>query len=273
MDCGENMREGCDASDASSAAGNTNRTDCSAPLRADRLVRGTPSAELVYKIADSLDEREQAFRLVHDVYTAERLMHPAASGMRVTPWHLSEGTNIYVAKHFQRVVCTMTSVPDGERGLPLEEIYPSEVAVLRRAGHRLAEVTCLAARQDAYSTEQGFRVFVRLVGLLFQACRFAGRERLLIAVHPRHARFYRRALGFAQIGGVRTYPSVCDQPAVACEHDLGLQADPRFPLLPDVYGVRFAKRDLVSRPLAAAERDYLNQAVIDRSTSKLSFAS
>lgn len=264
------MREGCDAS---SAVGNTNRTGCPAPLRVDRLSRGTPSAELIYKIADSRNEREQALRLVHDVYTAERLMRPAASGMRVTPWHLSEGTNIYVAKHFQRVVCTMTSVPDGERGLPLEAIYPSEVAFLRRAGHRLAEVTCLAARQDAYSTEQGLRVFVRLVGLLFQACRFAGRERLLIAVHPRHARFYRRALGFEQLGGVRMYPSVCDQPAVACEHDLGLQADPRFPLLPDVYEVRFSSRELVSHPLDAAERDHLNRAVSDPNRDALSFAS
>lgn len=270
------MREVCnagDASNASNAVGNTQRTGFHAPLRPDSPSQAEPWEKLVYKIADSRDERVQALRLVHDVYTAERLMPPTASGMRVTPWHLSEGTNIYVAKQAQRVVCTMTSVPDGEHGLPLETIYPSEVAARRRAGRRLAEVTCLAARQDAYSTEQGFRVFVRLVGLLFQACRFAGRERLLIAVHPRHARFYRRALGFEQIGGVRVYPSVCDQPAVACEHDLSRHADPRFPLLADVYRFRFASRDLVGRPLGGTEREYFQRATLDSSQKALSFAS
>ncbi len=257
---------------SSQVTGCRSRTYAPGESLADQKGSGHHPEHLIYKIADSQSERAAALRLVHEVYTAERLMPPNPSGMRVTPWHLLEGTHIYVAKWVQRVVCTMTSIPDGARGLPLETIYPKEVASRRRAGRRLAEVTCLAARQDAFSTEQGFQVFVRLVGLMFQSCRFIGIERLLIAVHPRHARFYRRALGFEQIGGIRSYPSVCGQPAVACEHDLSRHADPRFPLLRDVYRVGFPPQHLAGRPLNAVERDSLGRVVDHQLERDFAFA-
>jgi hypothetical protein len=41
-----------------------------------------------------------------------------------------------------------------------------------------------------------------------------GIDQLLIAVHPRHAKMYCRAMGFARIGDNRQYPAVNDNPAV-----------------------------------------------------------
>ena len=43
---------------------------------------------------------------------------------------------------------------------------------------------------------------------------------MLIAVHPRHASFYERFIGFTTIGRERAYQTVCNKPAVALALDL-----------------------------------------------------
>jgi hypothetical protein len=53
-----------------------------------------------------------------------------------------------------------------------------------------------------------------------QYARHRGVDELLIAVHPRHAKFYERFIGFEIIGGKRLYESVCCKPAVALALDL-----------------------------------------------------
>jgi hypothetical protein len=49
-----------------------------------------------------------------------------------------------------------------------------------------------------------------------QFARKNGVDALVIATHPRHVPIYQRTMGFVQIGGTRTYPSVRNHPAVAC---------------------------------------------------------
>ena len=213
---------------------------------------------IVFKIADSQAEREAAFELVHEMYTREHLMAPNLYGMRVTPWHLLEGTNVFVAKDRGRVIHTLSAVPDGPKGLPMESIYGDEIHSRREAGIRLAEITCLAALRDAYSGDHTFHVFVQLVGLMFQSCRLNGIERLLIAVHPRHARFYCRALGFEQVGDVKHYESVCGRPAVACEHDFSRRDVDRYRLYDEVYRHRFDPLQLMGASMQEEEREYFS---------------
>ncbi len=92
----------------------------------------------------------------------------------------------------------MTLISDDEQGIPLESVFKSEVSQRRdeSGGAYLAEVSCLASRVGYFPRGQMYHVFVRLASLMVQSARENGVERLLIACHPRHARFYEGLLGF-----------------------------------------------------------------------------
>jgi hypothetical protein len=164
-------------------------------------------------IAACRDQWRAAFRLVYEAYVGAGLAKPNVYRMRVTPYQLLPTTEIFVAARQQQVVATMSLVRDGELGLPMEAVYAEEVEGLRDAGFRLAEVSCLADRRQ--TDERSPATAMRLMSLMAQCAEQRGVDRLLIAVHPRHARFYQRFTAFEPIGGLKSYHAVCDRPAVA----------------------------------------------------------
>lgn len=173
------------------------------------------------KIAATRDEFEQAFRLLARRYQGRGYEEPSPKLFRFTPYHVLPETVTFVAKHGAAVVATLSLVPDTALlGLPLEGIFGPEVALLRREGRRLAEVTSLAD-QDL-GPREFLRVFTALIRLMFQHHVQRGGDSWVITIHPRHARFYRKALGFVPLGPRRSYPSVRDHPAEAYLLDVGL---------------------------------------------------
>jgi hypothetical protein len=216
---------------------------------------------ITYKIASCQEEREEAFRLVHDTYVTGGLMDPNAHRMRVTPWHLLPTTDLFVAIHEDEVVYTITLISDDSQGVPMDAIYPNEVDALRAAGIYFAELSCLASRRGYFSPRKMFDIFVRLNGLMIQYARYNDLQQVLIAIHPRHARFYQRALGFEQMGGPKAYEAVRGNPAVACVHDFARLDLQPYLLYDRVYATRFDWRDLLRQPMLPEERDALRRLV------------
>ena len=138
--------------------------------------------------------------------------------MRVTPYHLLPTTSVMVARYANQVISTLSLIEDGDLGLPLEQIFASQVHERRQQGLVLAEVSCLADRRK--HIQRYFSVFVRLCRLMIQCARSRGVDEVLVAVHPRHVRFYTQYLAFDQIGDERPYPLVRNHPAVALSLDL-----------------------------------------------------
>ena len=167
---------------------------------------------LQFKIAASPAERQGAFRLLYANYLRQGLGEPNQYQMRVTPFHLLHTTTIFVAKLEEEVVATLTLVADGKLGLPLEAMYGPEVQRRRSCGVPIAEVSCLADRRKSPSRFLG--TFMTLSKLMAQYARRQGVDELLAAVHPRHARFYERYLGFETIAGLAPCPHVQGQPAI-----------------------------------------------------------
>ncbi len=177
-----------------------------------------PSKSVDYRIASARAEWEAAFKLIHSSYLRAGLSEPNAFGMRITPYHLLDTTDVLIAIYEGEPILTMTLVGDGDLGLPLESIYSDEVAIRRAMGRAVAEVSCLADRR--LPVREFCPVFVGLSRLCAQYARFRGYDDLLIAVHPKHARLYRRLFGFEPIGPLRVYPAVRNRPAVALCLDL-----------------------------------------------------
>lgn len=216
---------------------------------------GCPAAEPVIKLASCVGDWMSAFTLVYEAYVHSNLALPNPCGLRVTPYQLLPTTEILIATHQDRAICTMSLVRDGRLGLPLEELYAEQVAWRRQQGIRLAEVSCFADYQSDQKT--GFTVTIALMSLAAQCAKSRGVDEALIAIHPRHVAFYERFLGFEVIGEERSYATVLDQPAVAMALDLNRLADTHPRGYARIFGAPFPSTSLDYHPMPDDLREEL----------------
>jgi hypothetical protein len=185
-------------------------------------------------------------------------MQPNAFQMRVTPYHLLPTTDVFIAVCRREIVCTVTLIGDGELGIPMETIYPTEVSSLRDQRRFFGELSCLAdCRQQSAKL---LTILTNLNGLICQYARHNGMHQLLIAVHPTHERFYRRLFGYRQIGEQKSYPLVGDRPAVAASHDFARMDVERYPMYDPSYAARYSVWELLPRPMLEDDREYFQAA-------------
>lgn len=180
---------------------------------------GAPSAasnDIVASVATTLEQIVQAWSFVYDRYHR-------AGRIPANPWRIhtvrpavSQNSAVIVGWNGGELINTMTVHFDGPEGLSLDSIYKEELDTLRRQGRTLAEVGLFADR----------RTFcVRSIKPLLQLMRLAWCYTVsheindgIIGVHPRHASFYMRWLGFERFGPTRHYPLV-DAPTVLLRLD------------------------------------------------------
>lgn len=192
------------------------KTTTVVPIR--RLPRAIPvqgvARTIEVKIASTEMEWEQAFALAAASYQARGYEPPLANRLRFTPFHALPDTVTFVAKHEGRVIATFSTVMDNLLlGLPMETVYPREIEQLRQSGRRISETTTLA---DAdLGVREFIQVFLTLIQVAMQHHRSHGGDTPVIAVNPRHRKFYTKMLGFVPLGPCRSYGAVQDAPAEA----------------------------------------------------------
>jgi hypothetical protein len=181
--------------------------------------RGRGHDALDYGVATTTDELDGAFRLVHDRYVARGYMRRHPSGRRIGLHHALPTTRVFVCRSDRQVIGTVSLVLDSLLELPCDALYRAELAPLRAAGRRVAEVSALAV--DERWRSAGLEVPMTLVHLVVAyASRIVQVDDLCITVHPRHARFYERVLRFERSGAGKPHPGVEDAPAVLLRLDL-----------------------------------------------------
>jgi hypothetical protein len=175
---------------------------------------------ITFKIADTRDELEAAYRLVHDVYVQEGYADAHESGMRVNLRYALPTTTTFVGIHEGKVVITMTLVGDSPLGLPMDAIFSRELYRLRRQGRFLAEVSALASDPSYRKGTQALALFTNKIMWLY-AIRNLKVDDLVIAINPKHRWVYRTLILFEPISsGVKSYHYVKDAPAIAMRLDL-----------------------------------------------------
>ena len=100
---------------------------------------------------------------------------------------------------------TVTLGLDSAQGLFADELYADRVDALRRQGRRVCELVRFAVNKgDDYRAvlDSLFNLSYRLARVLHAW------TDLVIEVNPRHAPFYRRVLGFVQLGEEKICPRV-----------------------------------------------------------------
>jgi hypothetical protein len=120
----------------------------------------------------------------------------------------------------------MTTMYDNPGGLPLDSVYKSELDTLRRQGFRLMELGLFADRRE--SIRRSLDALMGLMRYAFYLSVLGNHPCGVIGVHPHHADFYRRMLGFQPLGRELAYPTVQNNPVVLLFLDVpaGLQLKP-----------------------------------------------
>jgi hypothetical protein len=183
-------------------------------------------------VAQSFNDLIGAFRLVYHQYVEAGYCAPRTDRnrqFRLSPYALLPDVATLVARPREaragalpdaRVVATMTMMVDHPQfGLPMDALFPDELAKLRERGRRLMEVGLLADRRELMAERLGS--LLSFFKILYDHSRFVSDTHdVVITVNPHHAPFYRRYFGFEQIGEPRNYAYVENNPAVLLRLDM-----------------------------------------------------
>ena len=169
---------------------------------------GLPDTGLTFGPASSIEQVIEAWTLVYRSYLRSGLVQTNRWRVHTVP-HAIQSHSVVICGRIQELtVSTLSAYFDqsGGIGLPVDEIYPDEVAALRDDGRRLMEIGLFADRREHIQ-----RSVDALLELMRHVCYFGanfGATDGLIRVQPRHAAFYTRLLGFDQIGAEKPHPTV-----------------------------------------------------------------
>jgi hypothetical protein len=198
-----------------------------------------PDARLELKVAETQDELEACFGLLHDAYVAHGFMPPQPSGLRVTIYHALPTTTTLCAKWDGEVVGTMSLIRDGVFGFPLQSVF--DLTRVRAQSGQIAEVSALAVHRSFRKT--GGAVLFPLMKFMYEYCtEYFDTRHLVIAVHPNRIELYESLLFFERLAAhvVDNYDFANGAPAVGATLDL--HAAPE--LMRAAFGGRSARKDL-----------------------------
>ena len=171
------------------------------------------------RIANGLEAlKRNTARLIERMYSSRGLF-PYGQGES-----LDERNITVVACKGDCAVATLTLCLDVGAGLLADTLYRDEINAARIAGSRVCEITRLAMDPEHSSHE----TLAGMMQILYVVARLTHQVTdVFIEVHPRHAGFYRRLLGYRTAGPERICPRV-GAPAVLmhlCQHQLDTLID------------------------------------------------
>ncbi len=178
-----------------------------------------PDERLVLKIAETKEELEACFTLLHDAYVGSGFMKPHPSGMRVTIYHALPTTTTLCAKYDGQVVGTLSLIRESVLGFPLQRIF--DLTAIREKKGNVAEVSALAVHKRFRRT--GGSILFPLMKFMREYCTsFFDVRHLVIAVNPSHIQMYESLLFFQRLtqNVVENYDFVNGAPSVGATLDL-----------------------------------------------------
>lgn len=178
-----------------------------------------PDQRLVLKIAETQEELEACFKLLHDAYVSSGFMQPDPSGMRVTIYHALPTTTTLCAKFSGEVVGTMSLIRESVFGFPLQTIF--DLTEVRENRGNIAEVSALAVHPRFRKT--GGSILFPLMKFMYEYCTtFFDTRHLVIAVNPNRIELYESLLFFQRLteSSVKNYDFANGAPAVGASLDL-----------------------------------------------------
>jgi len=187
-----------------------------------------PRSRLTLKIADSKEELEGCFAVLHDTYVESGFMKPDPSGMRLNIHSALPTTTTLCALHDGKVAGTVSLIRDSVLGMPLQDAF--DLTELRAKGGRIVEISALAVSR-MFRRNNG-SILLPLMKFVHECCMtHVDARHLVIAVNPRHIRRYESLLRFRRLteSVVDSYDFANGAPAIGATLDL-LELPAAFPV-------------------------------------------
>lgn len=165
------------------------------------------------KLANTLEEREAAYRLAYKVYLDKGYVIENSNGWLVKEYDAYADTAVLIVQDQNKNIAgTITMVFDGKIAIPAEAIYNNEIKALRAHNEKIVEISRLAIDNEHRNAKE---ILVLLFNYLYIYSYFVMNYTCLtIEVNPRHKDYYRSLLCFDVIGAEKPCPNVQNAPAV-----------------------------------------------------------
>ena len=218
--------------------------------------------DMVYRVARTRDELEEAFSLVYKEYDRRGYIPRFYTyKLRMTLFNALPSTTTFVAMQNNAVAATVTLVSDSSMGILMDRLFQDEVDKLRQKGRRVAEVSQLAVDSRLFPPGW-FSMFnfnklmfiFKLFKLVLDYARFNEKlNDLCIAFNPRHKALY-SFLEFERISRLKYYGSF-HSPAIAVRLNLD-NIEEKGKNRKGIYNIFFGK----DTPQSAFDKKYIMTA-------------
>lgn len=165
---------------------------------------------ITFEVARTARHIEEAWRLVYEAYRDVGFVQTNPYGMHAAPQALGPHCAVILARSGSVPLSTISSIADGEAGLPLDSVYADELDEIRCGGGRLLEIGLFADRRHSFGNS--FNNLLELMRYAFWFGQAMGATDYICGIPPRRARLYGHAFGFKPIGAVKSYATVSDNP-------------------------------------------------------------
>jgi len=173
---------------------------------------------LHYELVKTQEQALEAWQLVYKSYRRIGIIAEKPETYYHTPQAITNPTATICGRIGELCVSTISGYLDTKKhGLPLDSIYNSELNKLRQQDKNLIEVGMFADRRTEIT-----RSMHALLDLIRYATYFGvtqNHPNAVIGVHPHHAPFYARGMGFNIIGPEKTYGSLQKAPVLLMHFD------------------------------------------------------
>jgi len=173
------------------------------------------------RVANRLELREQAYKLLYNIYLKSGLAKKNDSGLWLSIYDALPDTTTLVAEDEKgQILGTLTLVFDSPIGLPSDNLYKAEIDELRLAKKQICEIVSFSINTKAKSS-------IKVLAGLFYcsyllALRIKKSTDFIIAVNPCYNKLYCQKLLFHKIGPEKNYAKVNGAPAVLLNLSLNM---------------------------------------------------
>lgn len=172
----------------------------------------SPDAGLGFHICQTLQDVTDAWSVLYRVYLRTGFVAPNPFELHTTHHALGRHTAVIQSRIGQIAVGTISAINDSPALLPLDSVYPNELAALRSQGCKLIEVGLFGDRREGM--ERSFNTVLELMRYTFYFGQYSGATDFVCGIPPRRAKLYAHAFGFDIIGDLKSYETVQGNPVV-----------------------------------------------------------
>lgn len=161
------------------------------------------------RLVDSFKQRIKTSTFIKHMYASRGYLTESTSIFSQNPYQFT-----FEACNKQQLLGTLTLTIDSNKGLLADQLYKSEIDAIRNRGKSICEVSKLAFNSNSNSSFNSKEIFASLFHIAYiYAYIIHGVNDAFIEINPRHRLFYKRMLGFKEIGEQRICQRV-NAPAV-----------------------------------------------------------